>query len=762
MTLQACTDIRGFADILERELAVETHEDVLLVPLGGFGSSGLFDKRGRLIKSAGYFRGSPEIHLPIESETTPLEAETFELADPSPDYFYVGHLTGHYGHFLFAALARLWALRHLRNSRTKFVVLNSHEVEELCRLDFVAKIFDSLGLRPDDLSVFQRPTRIARIAVAEPSVQECIWGHRLYAEMCHQVGRSVTGGLAPAPSDIPVFISRMRLTSGVHRIVNEGIFCEHLERRGIQIVFPETLPFEQQVQMFLERDCIAGMAGSAMHTSIFAPNRRLFILNHMNWIMANQTIIDRLNDNTAIQLYPAGDIVREGQDGSFQHRWRLLDPARTADELLRVLDGCLYPATAKANGNSGTMADTQNEAPTPIHLGAHVQGLGDCWFRPGEWAGDRGSGRWLEGIIVSSGPEVAADEVEYAAIGEGGALSDWVTGGEFCGSRGQDRPLQGLRFRLHGLAAASYELVCSATFIDGSAVGPMCGTDLSCWTHRLAPLEAIQLELRRSSAQTTSPSAEGGILPADGDAAGLALPELAGESYFSLLARLHKVLQPRTYFEIGTLRGESLALSRSASVAVDPRFVISKDVIGDKPFCLFYQMPSDRFFETLALKTVLGGPVDLAFLDGMHLFEFLLRDFINVEENSRPNSVICLHDCIPTDVYMTVREESDPARSRSRHPVWWTGDVWKVVVILQRHRPDLKVYSFDAGPTGLVAITNLDPSSRVLRENYFSITEEFRDRDLATYGIEGYFASLRIISTGSVQKAADIFKYFWL
>jgi hypothetical protein len=45
---------------------------------------------------------------------------------------------------------------------------------------------------------------------------------------------------------------------------------------------------------------------------------------------------------------------------------------------------------------------------------------------------------------------------------------------------------------------------------------------------------------------------------------------------------------------------------------------------------------------------------------------------------------------------------------------WWTGDVWRAALLLKRRRPDLQITTVDAFPTGLVLITNVDPSSRYL------------------------------------------------
>jgi len=185
---------------------------------------------------------------------------------------------------------------------------------------------------------------------------------------------------------------------------------------------------------------------------------------------------------------------------------------------------------------------------------------------------------------------------------------------------------------------------------------------------------------------------------------------LEGEFYTTVLERLHRTLMPRSYLEIGTSTGSSLALASCASVAIDPGFMLANDVVGKKPLCALFQMPSDRFFEAHDPTRILNRAVDMAFLDGMHLAEFLLRDFMNIERYCRPNSLVMLHDCIPGDVFMAERDASSERRQRfSKNPTSWTGDVWKVVLALKQYRPDLAMLALDAAPTGLIIITNLDP-----------------------------------------------------
>ena len=141
----------------------------------------------------------------------------------------------------------------------------------------------------------------------------------------------------------------------------------------------------------------------------------------------------------------------------------------------------------------------------------------------------------------------------------------------------------------------------------------------------------------------------------------------------------------------------------------------------------FFQMESDSFFRDVDVIGAFGGRIDFAFLDGMHWFEFLLRDFFNTERLCEKNALIALHDCMPLTETMAHRDHATAVRSSmgSRYQGYWTGDVWKVVLILKKYRPDLKLLLSHAPPTGLVFVSGLDPESTVLKDNYDRIVTEF-------------------------------------
>ncbi len=187
-------------------------------------------------------------------------------------------------------------------------------------------------------------------------------------------------------------------------------------------------------------------------------------------------------------------------------------------------------------------------------------------------------------------------------------------------------------------------------------------------------------------------------------------------TYYDLLAGLHRRLRPRVYLEIGVHEGHSLrlALPGTRVVGVDPEPRLD----GTPPGTTIVTSTSDAFFARSDVDEILGAPPDLVFVDGLHLWEQALRDVAHAERHAHPGTVIAIHDCLPIDAVTS---------SRRRTTLLWSGDVWKVVVALRRHRPDLNVHTVAAAPTGLALVTGCDPTDRVLTDGADAIRAELDD-----------------------------------
>ena len=139
--------------------------------------------------------------------------------------------------------------------------------------------------------------------------------------------------------------------------------------------------------------------------------------------------------------------------------------------------------------NAGTAAAP---AGPPAAVMAHIQRTGDVGGNFSDWIGAKGSRLWIEGFGLAPLAGVPAADVEYQAVLGRNWLSPWIEAGKYCGSRGMALPLLGLKIRFKGAAAKAFECTYSATFVDGSAVGPVSDGE-ACESESLAALEAFQI-----------------------------------------------------------------------------------------------------------------------------------------------------------------------------------------------------------------------------------------------------------------------------
>lgn len=204
-----------------------------------------------------------------------------------------------------------------------------------------------------------------------------------------------------------------------------------------------------------------------------------------------------------------------------------------------------------------------------------------------------------------------------------------------------------------------------------------------------------------------------------------------GKQYTRFLDNLHSTHLFDWYLEVGCRSGRTFAPVRGKTIAVDPYFRITDDVIKDKPALHILQQTSDDFFAS-GFLAAMKIKLSFSFLDGLHLFEYLLRDFMNTEAHSHEAGVIALHDCCPFSSEMTTRDLDNTPKGA------WTGDVWKLIPILREFRPDLKVTVLDCKPTGLVLVSNLAPRNTVLKRNYDQIIERFTDLTIDDYGTDRF------------------------
>jgi hypothetical protein len=236
-----------------------------------------------------------------------------------------------------------------------------------------------------------------------------------------------------------------------------------------------------------------------------------------------------------------------------------------------------------------------------------------------------------------------------------------------------------------------------------------------------------------------------------------------GVDYGEFMRFLDVQLCPSGYLEIGTHQGYSTTKLSCDAICIDPNFVVEQNIINTRSRMFLFQMLSDDFFRECDPRSLIHN-IDIGFLDGLHHFEALLKDFINFERCSHPGSIALLHDCLPLNVRMTGRNhqpgpETEPAETRS----FWTGDVWRILPILREFRPDLKVTMLDCPPTGLIVCRGLDNRSDVLTFAYERLIARYSSIYLDAFGIDKLWGCFPLLSSRKIVSDPRVFcEYFRL
>lgn len=185
--------------------------------------------------------------------------------------------------------------------------------------------------------------------------------------------------------------------------------------------------------------------------------------------------------------------------------------------------------------------------------------------------------------------------------------------------------------------------------------------------------------------------------------------------YLDVLRELHDLIRPKMYLEIGVRKGSSLALAEGDAIAIDPD--PHPDLAASNPAARLYRCTSDDFFFFHG-DAAIARPIELAFIDGMHLAEFVYRDFMNLERYMDPQGVIVVDDVLPNHPLQAKRDR----KSRV-----WTGDVWRFAELIAQKRPDLRLTLLDTSPSGLLLISRVNPKNRALWADFNKVARRLAE-----------------------------------
>ena len=190
-------------------------------------------------------------------------------------------------------------------------------------------------------------------------------------------------------------------------------------------------------------------------------------------------------------------------------------------------------------------------------------------------------------------------------------------------------------------------------------------------------------------------------------------------------------LGARRYLEIGVNNGVTFRdVEIAERTGVDPKFLFdTSELVND--FTRLIPTTSDEFFASEPLFP----PYDLVFIDGLHTFEQVVRDFSNTLLRTHRQSAVMLDDTIPNDVYSAIPDQHAALRHRTAtgsNDGSWMGDVFKTVFYIHDFWPSLNYRTIigSGNPQTLVWRANhmrrqpvFNSLERISRLTYFDLQE---------------------------------------
>lgn len=126
------------------------------------------------------------------------------------------------------------------------------------------------------------------------------------------------------------------------------------------------------------------------------------------------------------------------------------------------------------------------------------------------------------------------------------------------------------------------------------------------------------------------------------------------------------------YLEIGTAQlGCFTNIKCKYKIGMDPKYSAQGTETEQ-----VYKMTSDEFFAQQK------GEYNISFIDGLHNYEQVVKDIINVWNVLRPGGFIIMHDCYPLDAQAAERQPVSPYAA-------WNGDVFRSILWFKETYPNI-------------------------------------------------------------------------
>lgn len=218
---------------------------------------GVLDANGKFVKSSRQMRYKNSQFYPrVNPAKQKINYEDI-------DVIYLGNLYDHFGHFMLEHLTRTYVLGDPKYQSMKCVFVNNRKFKEID--NYIFQFMDLLGVKRDDLIILDDSRQFKSVTIPQQSFNLPVCISREYGQIFQNMAANVPSGHGAEK----IYLSRTALRE--RRTFNEEQIENIFRKNGYKVVHPETLSLDQQVAAVKNCKSLAGLAGSALHHSLFMP-----------------------------------------------------------------------------------------------------------------------------------------------------------------------------------------------------------------------------------------------------------------------------------------------------------------------------------------------------------------------------------------------------------------------------------------------------------------------------------------------------------
>lgn len=183
-----------------------------------------------------------------------------------------GFIHGAFGHFITESISRLWFIIKNTNLKHKIIFLNLSKSDVIKYED----VLNLIGLRREQYEFVTEITQFDKVIVPDQS----LYIGTGYKRECQCIYDAMISRVKPMNfSKIYLSNSKYPINSSKREVYFENFY----RKRGFEIIYPETLPFAQQVAIINGADEIVCTNGTIQHLTFFCKNHtKLTILARDN------------------------------------------------------------------------------------------------------------------------------------------------------------------------------------------------------------------------------------------------------------------------------------------------------------------------------------------------------------------------------------------------------------------------------------------------------------------------------------------------